>query len=33
LQGKEGWSRWLGVAGVGIPAGKVPDPRPILLEL
>ena len=32
LGGKEGRSRWFGVAVVWISAEKVPDPRPILLE-
>ena len=30
--GAEGRRRWFGLAVVGISAGKVPDPRPVLLE-
>ena len=32
LRGEEGRRQRFGVVVVGIPAGKVPDPRPILLE-
>ena len=32
MRGEEGRRRWFGLAVVGISAGKVPDPRHILLE-
>jgi hypothetical protein len=33
VRGEEGRSRWFGLTVVDLSAGKVPDPRPVLLEL